>query len=38
MKSRLLHEADGLRTFAVVMDKGDEAVEQLLHFSQEQST
>src|SRR5437879_13484688 len=36
MKSRLLHEADGLRTFAVVMDKGDEAVEQLLRFSEEQ--
>jgi hypothetical protein len=32
MKSRLLHEADGLRTFAVVMDKGDEAVGQLLRF------
>jgi predicted DNA-binding protein with PD1-like motif len=36
MKSRLLHEADGLRTFAVVMDKGDEVVEQLLRFAEEQ--
>jgi predicted DNA-binding protein with PD1-like motif len=32
---RRLHEADGLRTFAVIMDKGDEAAEQLLRFARE---
>lgn len=36
MKSRMLHEADGLRTFAVVMDKGDDAAEELARFAREQ--
>jgi uncharacterized protein len=36
MKSRLLHEVDGLRTFAVVMDKGDDAAEELARFAREQ--
>lgn len=31
----LLHEVDGLRTFAVVMDKGDEAAGELLRFARE---
>jgi hypothetical protein len=35
MKSRLLHEVDGLRTFAVVMDKGDDAAEELVRFARE---
>ncbi|OZM76058.1 PPC domain-containing DNA-binding protein [Pseudonocardia sp. MH-G8] len=35
MKSTLLHETDGLRTFAVVMAKGDEAAEELARFAQE---
>jgi predicted DNA-binding protein with PD1-like motif/Fe-S oxidoreductase len=35
MRSRLLHEVDGLRTFVVVMDKGDEATEELLRFARE---
>jgi uncharacterized protein len=35
MKSRLLHEADGLRTFAVVMDTGDDAAEELVRFARE---
>jgi predicted DNA-binding protein with PD1-like motif len=33
MRSTLLNDADGLRTFAVVMDKGDEAAEELLPFA-----
>jgi hypothetical protein len=32
----VLHEVDGLRTFAVVMDKDDDAVEQLTHFARDQ--
>lgn len=32
MKSKLMHDADGLRTFAVVMDKGDEAASELASF------
>lgn len=36
MRSRLLHEVDGLRTFAVVMDKDDDAVEQLTRFARDQ--
>ena len=36
MKSRLLHEVDGLRTFLVVLDKGDEAAEQLARFAGEE--
>lgn len=35
MRSRLLHEVDGLRTFAVVMDKGDEAAAELVRFAAE---
>jgi uncharacterized protein len=35
MKSRQLHEVDGLRTFAVVMDKGDDAVTELGRFAAE---
>ena len=33
MKSKLLHEKDGLRTFAIVFDKGDSVNEQLLNFA-----
>ncbi|MFR9801252.1 PPC domain-containing DNA-binding protein [Pseudonocardia sp. RS010] len=33
MKARLLHGVDGLRTFAVVMDKGDEAAAELVAFA-----
>ncbi|MDN5858994.1 MAG: DNA-binding protein [Pseudonocardia sp.] len=36
MTSRLLHETGGLRTFAVVLDKGEEAVAELLAFAREQ--
>jgi predicted DNA-binding protein with PD1-like motif len=35
MRSTLLHEADGLRTFAVVLDKGDEASAELLAFARQ---
>lgn len=35
MRNTLLHDADGLRTFAVVMDKDDEAASQLLAFARE---
>jgi predicted DNA-binding protein with PD1-like motif len=35
MKSSLLHETDGLRTFAVVLDKGDEATAELVAFARE---
>ncbi|MGK5533829.1 PPC domain-containing DNA-binding protein [Streptomyces sp. URMC 129] len=35
MKSRLVSEVDGLRTFVLVMDKEDEAVERLTAFSRE---
>lgn len=35
MKSRLLHDADGLRTFAVVLAKGDEVAEELVRFARE---
>jgi predicted DNA-binding protein with PD1-like motif len=35
MGSKLLHEVGGLRTFAVVMDKGDEAAEELVRFARE---
>ena len=35
VKSRLLHEAGGLRTFAVVMDKGDDAPAELVRFAVE---
>jgi predicted DNA-binding protein with PD1-like motif len=33
MKSKLLHELEGLRTFAVVMDKGDDAASELSRFA-----
>ena len=33
MRTRLLHDADGLRTFAVVFDKGDEAKDGLTAFA-----
>ena len=33
MKSKLLHDKEGLKTFAVVMDKGDEVREKLLEFA-----
>lgn len=33
MRSALLHEVDGLRTFAVVMEKGDEAAAALSAFA-----
>lgn len=36
MKSTLLHEVDGLRTLAVVMDKGDEASDELSRFARAQ--
>lgn len=36
MRSKLLHEVDGLRTFAIVLDKDDEAAEQLSTFAAEQ--
>ena len=35
MRSTLLHETDGLRTFAVIMDKGDEVTAELLAFARE---
>lgn len=35
MRSRLLHEVEGLRTFAVVMDKEDEAAAELVRFATE---
>ena len=35
MKSRLMYESGGLRTFAVVMDKGDDAAAELLRFAAE---
>lgn len=36
MRSKLLHEDDGLRTFAIVFDKGDEAKDGLTNFAVEQ--
>jgi hypothetical protein len=36
MRNRKPHEAHGLRTYAVVLDKGDETVEQLARFAREQ--
>ena len=35
MRSALLHEVDGLRTFAVVMEKGDEAAGALSAFARD---
>jgi predicted DNA-binding protein with PD1-like motif len=36
MKARLIHESDGARTFAVVLDKGDEVIETMTGFATEQ--
>jgi predicted DNA-binding protein with PD1-like motif len=36
MRSRLLHEVTGLRTFVVVMGTGDDAVEQLARFARDE--
>jgi len=36
VKAKLLHESDGQRTFAVVLDIGDEVCERLLAFAREQ--
>jgi uncharacterized protein len=33
MKAKLLHDKDGLRTFAIVFNKGDEVRKQLLEFA-----
>ena len=33
MRSRLLYESGGLRTFAVVMEKGDDAAAELVRFA-----
>lgn len=35
MECRLLHEVDGLRTFVVIMDKGDDAAAELARFARE---
>jgi uncharacterized protein len=35
MKSRLLHEAGGLAAFVLVLETGDEAVEELTRFARE---
>ena len=35
MRSRLLHAGDGLRTFAVILDTGDEAISSLETFAQD---
>jgi uncharacterized protein len=35
MRSKLLSESEGLRTFAVVMDKGDDAAAELVGFAAE---
>ena len=37
MRAKVLHEHDGLRTFAVVMDTGDEVVSRLEEFVRENS-
>lgn len=33
MRQRLLHERDGLRTFVLVFDKGDDPIDVLTHFA-----
>ncbi len=33
MKAKLLHDENGLKTFAIVLDKGDEVREMLLEFA-----
>src|SRR5205823_7838606 len=35
MKSKLLHDENGLKAFAVVFDKGEEAKESLMRFAAE---
>lgn len=35
MRSRLLHDVDELRTFALIFDKGDDPIELLTTFAQE---
>jgi predicted DNA-binding protein with PD1-like motif len=37
VKSKLLHEAGGARTFALVLDTGDEAMKALASFADEQA-
>jgi predicted DNA-binding protein with PD1-like motif len=34
MQSKLLNEADGKRTFAVILQKGDEAMRRLQDFAE----
>lgn len=36
MKAKLLHDSDGMRTFAIVFDKGDAVHETLLEFANTQ--
>ena len=36
MKSKLLNEQDGLRTYALVFDKGDSVMTELERFAREQ--
>src|SRR5438128_683314 len=35
MRSKLIHESDGQRTFVIVMDAGDEAMRELTRFAEE---
>jgi predicted DNA-binding protein with PD1-like motif len=35
VRSKLLHEQDGMRTFAVVLDKGDDAAAELTSFARD---
>ncbi|MEN6519557.1 MAG: PPC domain-containing DNA-binding protein [Armatimonadota bacterium] len=35
MKSRLLHEQDGRKTFILIFDKGDEVIEGIISFARE---
>jgi predicted DNA-binding protein with PD1-like motif len=37
MRSKLLSESDGVRTFAVVLDRGDEAFRSISDFAEEQN-
>lgn len=37
MRSKLLSESDGVRTFAVVLDPGDEAFRSISNFAEEQN-
>ncbi len=36
MKTRLVHEQQGEKTFVLIFDKGDEAIQGLHHFAEEQ--